>query len=168
MTTTTTRHQGARKWKIRLLGNGFRSIELCPLLSGFDGEGLVGLPLGGDVVVERVIGVGGLEEELDGETDLVDLERGRPLVLEDIEADTAETINVGVVNLSEEADFGRDHGVVLGQEKLELEHAALVRRLGRTGDHNVEVSEVVCVRLGADTRNGVLHHTLSLLDDTTR
>lgn len=46
--------------------------------------------------------------------------------LEDVEADTAELVNVGVEDLGEEADLGRGHGVVVGEEELELEDAACV------------------------------------------
>lgn len=46
------------------------------------------------------------------------------LTLEDIEADTAKLVNVGVVDLGHEADLGRSHGVVLGQEQLQLEDTA--------------------------------------------
>jgi hypothetical protein len=44
--------------------------------------------------------------------------------LQDIEADAAELVHVGVEDLSEEADLGRRHGVVVGEEELELEDAA--------------------------------------------
>lgn len=54
-----------------------------------------------------------------------DLQRRRPLVLEDVEADAPELVDVGVVDLGQEAHLGRRHGVVLGQEELELEGAAL-------------------------------------------
>jgi hypothetical protein len=44
------------------------------------------------------------------------VEMGVFLTLQDIQADTAETIDVGVVYLGQEANLGRSHGVVVGQE----------------------------------------------------
>jgi len=41
--------------------------------------------------------------------------------LQYIQADSAEAIDVGVVNLGKKADLGRSHGVVVGQEQFELE-----------------------------------------------
>jgi hypothetical protein len=46
------------------------------------------------------------------------------LTLEDVEADAAQSVDVGVVDLGEEAHLGRGHGVVVGKEQLELEDAA--------------------------------------------
>jgi hypothetical protein len=39
---------------------------------------------------------------------------------QDIEADTAELVNVGVVDLGQEADLGGGHGVLLGQKQFQL------------------------------------------------
>lgn len=47
--------------------------------------------------------------------------------------------------------LGRRHGVVLGQEQLQLEHPSLVRRLLRAQDHDVEVPKVVFRGRGADS-----------------
>jgi hypothetical protein len=49
---------------------------------------------------------------------------GGRLTLEDVEANATQSVNVGVVNLGEEADLGRGHGVVVWEEELKLEHAA--------------------------------------------
>jgi len=46
------------------------------------------------------------------------------LTLQDIEADATQSVNVWVVDLGQEAHLWRGHGVVVGQEQLELEHAA--------------------------------------------
>ena len=48
------------------------------------------------------------------------------LTLKDIEANAAQPVDVGVVDLSEEADLGRSHGVVVGQEEFKLEYAACI------------------------------------------
>lgn len=53
-----------------------------------------------------------------GDGDLVSL------TLENVEADAAQLVDVGVEDLGQEADLGRRHRVVVGKEKLELEDAA--------------------------------------------
>lgn len=52
-----------------------------------------------------------------------DEEAGR-LTLENVQADTAELVNVGMVDLGEEADLWRCHGIVVWKEQLEIEYAA--------------------------------------------
>ena len=51
------------------------------------------------------------------------------VTLENVETDPAELVDVRVVYLGHESDLGRRHGILLGQEQLQLEYAALVRRL---------------------------------------
>lgn len=85
---------------------------------------------------------------MDREKDGSDLESWRPLVLEDVEADSAELVcsssntkyqlgrkarnvsarlaDVRVVELGEEADLGGRHGVLLGKEELELEQSTCI------------------------------------------
>jgi hypothetical protein len=50
-----------------------------PLPRRLDGGGLILLPALGDVGGERVVGVGGAEEGLDGEEDGADLQGGGPV-----------------------------------------------------------------------------------------
>jgi hypothetical protein len=47
---------------------------------------------------------------------------------EHVEADAAEPVDVGVVDLSQETHLGRRHGVVFRKEELELEGAACCLR----------------------------------------
>lgn len=68
--------------------------------------------------------VGRAQQRLDREEDGADLEGGGPAVLEDVEADAAELVDVGVVDLGQEADLGRRHRVLFREEELELELAA--------------------------------------------
>ena len=44
--------------------------------------------------------------------------------LENIQAYTAELVNVGMEDVGKEADLGRSHGVVVGEEELKLEDSA--------------------------------------------
>lgn len=45
----------------------------------------------------------------------------RQRTLQDVEADTAQLVDVGVEDLGQEANLGGDHGVVVGEEELEFE-----------------------------------------------
>lgn len=80
------------------------------------------------------------------EKDGADLEGGRPVVygfvssnstcrqdsgqgwllyhtFQDVEADAAKLVDIGVEYLGEEADLGRCHGIIVGEEQLQLECA---------------------------------------------
>jgi len=104
----------------------FLSKLRSPVTSSLDGGILVLLPSCCDVVGERVVWIWCAEESLDGEEDGANLQGWGPVALQDVQANAAELVDVGVVDLGEEADFGRRHGVVVGKEQLELECAALV------------------------------------------
>jgi hypothetical protein len=58
---------------------------------------------------------------VNGQVGLGKISQYLSLTLQDIEADAAETIDVGVVDLGKEADLGRGHGVVIGKEELKTE-----------------------------------------------
>lgn len=117
-----------------------------------DGLGLVGGPELGDVGGEGIFGVGSGEEGLDGEQHRPDLQRRRPLVckagttlslpppscntkeptFEDVQAYPPQLVDVGVVDFGHESDFGCGHGVLFGQEELQLKHSALEGTLQHT------------------------------------
>lgn len=65
-----------------------------------------------DLRHERVVGVGVGQQRADREQHLGDRQRRRPLVLEDVEADRALRVDVGVVDLGLEGDLRRLEGVV--------------------------------------------------------
>jgi hypothetical protein len=48
--------------------------------------------------------------------------------LEDVKTDTAELIDIGMIDLGQEANLGRSHGVVVWEEELELEDASYRRK----------------------------------------
>lgn len=48
------------------------------------------------------------------------------LTLENVEANAAQPVDVGVVDLSQEAHFGRCHGVVVWKKELEFEDTACI------------------------------------------
>jgi hypothetical protein len=58
---------------------------------------------------------------------------GAPLVTEDVQADAAVGVDVGVVYAGREVDLGRLEGVVGGEVDGEEEDAARVRRVGLWG-----------------------------------
>jgi len=102
-------------------------ILCCPVTSSLDCSVLVLLPALCNIVGERIVGIRCAKKGLDGEEDSSDLEGGRPVALQNVKADSAESVDVGMVDLGEEADFGRGHRVVIRKEKLKLEGAILVR-----------------------------------------
>lgn len=70
-----------------------------PFLGGCNSGLLILLPALGDICSERVIRVRSTEEGLDRQEDSSDLESGRPVILEDIEANTTKLIDVWVEDL---------------------------------------------------------------------
>lgn len=87
----------------------------------------------GDAILERVVGLGVLEQGGEGLEDGDNLGRGLPLVgFEDGEADVAERVvcHVGVVDAGEEAHGGGLEGVVGGQGEEDGEAARVVGRRG--------------------------------------
>ena len=103
---------------------------------------LVALVGVGDFRDERVVGVGVREQRADGEEDLRDGESGRPLVLEDVEADGPITIDVHVVHLGGEGDLGRLEGVVGREVDVEKEDSLVVGRVLGSHDRRLPVELV--------------------------
>jgi hypothetical protein len=74
--------------------------------TSIDGALLVGLPVLGNIVGEGIVGVGGAEQGLNAQQNRANLKRGAPLVLENVEADPAEPVDVGVVDPRQESHLG--------------------------------------------------------------
>lgn len=53
----------------------------------------------------------------------------KTFTLEDIKADSAQFVNVRMIDFSHKAHFGRCHGIVLRKKKLQLKGASLKWRL---------------------------------------
>jgi hypothetical protein len=101
----------------------------------------------GGLVVERVVGIGLVEQINESIYDRVDVEHRLPVLPKDVEAHLPLQVNVGVVNLGPALDFGRAVRVVVGNGKGEVVRRLLpVPRVGRDGD--VEVGQVVRVGEG--------------------
>jgi hypothetical protein len=114
------------------------------------GGGLVARAVGlvdvGDLGDERVVGVGVGQHAADGQQDLANGQSGAPLVAQDVEADAAVAVDVGVVDAGGEVDLGRLEGVVGGEVDGEEEDAAAVGRVARAHDGGlpVELRTEVC------------------------
>ena len=134
-----------------------------PFLGFGNGSILIVLPVVGDRLIKGVIQVWKRHQSLDGEEHGSDLQCWRPLVLEDIKADSAELINVGVVDLGSEEHLWWDHWVLIRQEEFAVEDASLIWSFSWTSDLNEEVSEVLLVWLGVDSNNWILSESLSFL-----
>merc|ERR1719188_1307462 len=70
--------------------------------------------------VQRVKRLWRAEQSLDAQEDGSDLKGRAPFVLQYIQADATKLVNVGVVDLCQEADLGRLHRIALRQEELKL------------------------------------------------
>jgi len=118
-------------------------------------EQLRGFRVGGRV------GVGVAQQALDRRENGRNVVDRRPLVLQDVEANTAVGVNVRMEHLRREAHFRGLVGELLAKREVEREGAALPRRVLRTEDdcrpvHNVVVSRRAgnahCKRQGARAR----------------
>ena len=83
----------------------------------------------GDLRDERVVRVGVAEQRADREEDLGEGERGRPLLLEDVEADGALGVDVGVVDLF--CFLGGCFQLFWSEREREREKAAVVSQKGK-------------------------------------
>ena len=72
---------------------------------------------------ERVVRVGVSEERADREKHFRDSEGGRPLVLEDVEADGAIRVDVSMVNFRCEGDLRGLEGVVRWEDDVQEEYS---------------------------------------------
>lgn len=137
-----------------------RRILARPFFRLHDGLDLVRLPHLGDVVRQRVVRIGAAQKRLDGEEHRADLQRGTPLVFQNIQTDSAQFVDVRVVDLGEEADAGGIQGIVFREEQFQLEQAALVGGTTRARHKYVKVSAVLVVGVRADPRRRVFREIL--------
>merc|ERR1719482_2476193 len=100
---------------------------LSPLSCRFDSTPLICFPMIRYVVRERVVRIRRAQQRLDAQQYRPDLQGWAPLVLQDIQTDAAEPVNVRMVNFSQEPNLRRRHGILLGQEELQLKDAVLIR-----------------------------------------
>ena len=79
-----------------------------------------------DLGHEGIIGVGVSEQGADGKKNLRDGESGRPLVLQDVQADGAIAVDVHVINFRCEGNLGRLEWIVGREVDVQEEHALVV------------------------------------------
>jgi hypothetical protein len=99
----------------------------------------------GDLGDEGIVGVGIGQQRADREEHLGDGERGRPLVLEDVEADGAVAVDVHVVHLGGEGDLGWLERVVGWEMDVQEEHALVIGGVLRAHDGSLPVELIVLV-----------------------
>ena len=144
-----------------------RGVALGPLAGGALVPGPVILVHRGDLGHERVVRVRVRQQRADREEDLRDGERGRPLVLEDVEADRAVPVDVRVVNLGRERHLGRLERVVGREVDVQKEDALVIRRVLGAHDRRLPVEAVLLVRgAGQAVRGRVLAKVDELLLDS--
>ena len=129
------------------------SILSSPLSCLLDGTVLISLPMVSDWFVKWVIYIWGGHQSLNWKQDSLDLESWRPLVLEDIKTDTAELVNIWVVDLGSEEDLWWDHWVLLWQVKLKFEQSSFVWAVSWTWHLHEEMSGVGLRWLSIDSNN---------------
>ena len=98
---------------------------------------LIRLENSGDLGDQGIVRIWITEERADREEDLADGESGRPLGPQDVQADGAVGVYVGVINSSSEGHFGRLEGVVGWEVNGQEEHPALVGTVRRSHDRGL-------------------------------
>jgi len=98
-------------------------VFLGPLPGGLVVFIAVGFVDAGDLGHEGVVGVGVREHRADAEQDFADCEGGRPLGFEDVQADGARAVYIGVVHLGGELQLWGFKGVVGGEVYRQTEDA---------------------------------------------
>ena len=124
-----------------------------PLFGPCNSTFLVFLPEISNFLIKWIIEIWERHQSLDGEENGSDLECWRPLVLQDIEADSSELVDIWVVNLGSEQNLWWNHWVLFWQEELAVEDTSLVWGLSWTSNLDVEMSVVLFVWLSIDSNN---------------
>ena len=124
-----------------------------PLLGPLDGTLLVSFPGIGNLLVQGIIQVGQGHQGLDGQEDGSDLKGWGPLVLENVQANSAKLVDVWVVDLGSEEDLWWNHWVLIWQEELAIKETSLIWSLGWASDLDVEMSIIFLIWLSVDSNN---------------
>jgi len=102
--------------------------------------GFVGI---GDFRHERVVRIGIGKKRADGQQNLGNSQGRRPVVLEDVQADSSLVIHVAVVNLCGKSYLGWLERVVVGEVYFKEEDATSIRAVGRSHDSGLPFEHVV-------------------------
>ena len=134
-----------------------------PLLGLLDGCLLISFPSIGNLLIQGIIQVWERHQGLNWQQHRSNLKRGRPLVLQDIQADSTKLVDVRVVDLGSEKDLWWHHWVLIWQEKLAIENSTFIWSLGGASDLNKEMSWILLIWLGVDANDWVLRESLRFL-----
>ena len=131
-------------------------VALGPFASSLVVRVLVLLVDVGDLGDEGIVRVGIRQQWADREENLGDGERGRPLVLENIQADGPVAVDVHVVDFRREGDLGGLEGVVGWEVYVQEEHTLVVGAVlwAHNGSLPVELIILVSGASGA-VRRGI-------------
>ena len=124
--------------------------------------GFVRLQKLGDLGYERVVWVGISEQRTDGQENFGNGQGGRPLLLQDVEADATVRMDVAMVNSCRECDLWWFEGVVRWEVNVQEEDASRVWRLIRAHDGCLP-SELVFLIEG--TSRAISRWVLSKIDE---
>jgi len=105
----------------------------------------IGLVELGDLWHERVIRIGIRKQRTNRQQNFTNGQSRRPVVLQDVQTDAATGVDVAVINFGGETNLGRLERIIRRELDLQIEHAVLVRGLGRSHDGRDPVEEVVAV-----------------------
>lgn len=96
-----------------------------------------------DIGHQRVIGIGVGQEAANAQQDFGNGESGRPLVLQNVQADPAVRVDVAVVNASRKVDLGRLERVISRKVNVQKEDSTGIRRFVRSHNGRLPVEHVV-------------------------
>lgn len=119
----------------------------------------------GNLGHQRVVGVGVRQHGADGQEDFGDGESGTPLVPQNVQADAAVGVDIGVVDLGGEVDLRGLERVICGEVDGQEEDAALVWGIGRSHDGRLPVEQVLADGAGRAGRWRITAEIRELLVD---
>jgi hypothetical protein len=117
----------------------------------------------GRLVVERVVRIGRTQKGLDREEDSSDLQSRAPVCFEDVETDSAEVVDIWVINLRVKNTLGRRHRVVIWEKQLCIEFASFIRSSWWAIDFDNEMPEVGWISFDFDSWDLLFFQILCLL-----
>lgn len=94
------------------------------------------------------------------------MESWRPLVLQNIEADSTKLVNVWMIDLGSEKDLWSNHWVLVWKEELASEKSTLIWSFSWSGNLDEEMSVVLLVWLGIDSYDWILSESLGFLENS--
>lgn len=123
------------------------------------------------------------QKRLDTQENSANLESRGPSILQDVQANSSKLINIGMVQLCEEANLKRrmnkrnkktktvlenknlwrNHGVISRKKQLQFENASFIWGRLRASNDDIKVSQVLSMRFGRDPRSRFLHKSLCFL-----